>query len=72
MHDESVPVLIVGGSLVGLSASVFLSRHGVQSLLVERRATTSMSRFPRAWGFNPRTVETSKAKRPSGTPRSRK
>lgn len=55
MHDERVPVLIVGGSLVGLSASLFLAHYGVPSLLVERRPTTT--RHPRAWGFNPRTME---------------
>ena len=36
MRDEEVPVLIVGGSLVGLSASVFLGVHGVEHLVVER------------------------------------
>src|SRR5262245_60197983 len=55
MHDEHVPVLIVGGSLVGLATSLFLAHHRVPSLLVERHATTT--RHPRAWGFNPRTME---------------
>ena len=34
-----VPVLIVGGGPAGLTASLLLSRHGVESLLVDKRAT---------------------------------
>lgn len=52
---ESVPVLIAGGSLVGLSASVFLGRLGVKHLLVERHAETSI--HPRGRGNNIRTME---------------
>ena len=33
-----MPVLIAGGSLVGLSTSLFLARLGVDHLLVERHA----------------------------------
>ncbi|MEW9547212.1 FAD-dependent monooxygenase [Nonomuraea sp. NPDC050783] len=55
MHDEHVPVLISGGSLVGLSAAVFLAWHGVRPLLVERHPDTSI--YARAWGVNPRTME---------------
>ncbi|WP_369193380.1 FAD-dependent oxidoreductase [Streptomyces djakartensis] len=51
----SVPVLIVGGSLVGLSASLFLGRLGVPHLLVERHAGTSI--HPRGRGNNVRTME---------------
>ncbi|WP_078901048.1 FAD-dependent oxidoreductase [Actinacidiphila yeochonensis] len=54
-YDERVPVLVVGGSLVGLSASVFLGRLGVPHLLVERHAATS--RHPRGRGNNVRTME---------------
>ncbi|WP_432035035.1 FAD-dependent oxidoreductase [Streptomyces cucumeris] len=55
-HDnEHVPVLIVGGSLVGLSASVFLGRLGVEHLLIERHAATSA--HPRGRGNNMRTME---------------
>ncbi len=54
-YDENVPVLIVGGSLVGLSTALFLSWHGISYLLVERHA--GISPFPRAGGYNPRTVE---------------
>ncbi|MFC8348200.1 FAD-dependent oxidoreductase [Streptomyces sp. NPDC057280] len=50
-----VPVLIVGGSLVGLSTSLFLSRLGVRHTLVERHAGTSI--HPRGRGNNVRTME---------------
>ena len=55
-HDETTPVLIVGGSLVGLSMSLFLSWHGIPSLLVESH--TGVSPHPRAFDFNMRTMET--------------
>ncbi|MDQ0939971.1 putative polyketide hydroxylase [Streptomyces sp. V1I1] len=53
--DHRVPVLIVGGSLVGLSTSLFLGRHGVRHLLVEKHSGTSM--HPRGRGNNVRTME---------------
>lgn len=49
------PVLIVGGSLVGLSTSLFLGRLGVEHTLVERHAGTSI--HPRGRGNNVRTME---------------
>ncbi|MEU2898504.1 FAD-dependent oxidoreductase [Streptomyces sp. NPDC001273] len=49
------PVLIVGGSLVGLSMSLFLGRLGVPHTLVERHAGTSI--HPRGRGNNVRTME---------------
>ncbi|MER5216385.1 FAD-dependent monooxygenase [Streptomyces sp. NPDC002838] len=52
---ESVPVLIVGGSLVGLSTSVFLGRLGIEHMLLERHAGTST--HPRGRGNNVRTME---------------
>ncbi|MEE1940173.1 FAD-dependent monooxygenase [Streptomyces sp. TRM 70361] len=58
MHTEAdlkVPVLVVGGSLVGLSASLFLGRLGVRHILVERRPGTSA--HPRGRGNNVRTME---------------
>src|SRR5947208_3466974 len=55
MYDETVPVLIVGGGPVGLTASLFLTQYGIPSLLVERHASTSI--HPRARGFNFRTME---------------
>ncbi|WP_404961958.1 FAD-dependent oxidoreductase [Streptomyces sp. 147326] len=53
--DVRVPVLVVGGSLVGLSTSLFLSRHGVRHLLVEKHSGTSP--HPRGRGINARTME---------------
>ncbi len=55
MTEEHVPVLIIGGGIVGLSASLLLSQHGIRSLLVERHAGTSI--HPRARGVNARTME---------------
>ena len=52
---ENVPVLIVGGSLVGLTASMLLAAHGVRSLAVERHAGTAI--HPRAGHFQIRTIE---------------
>ncbi|HEX8074705.1 MAG TPA: FAD-dependent monooxygenase [Thermoleophilaceae bacterium] len=48
-------VLIVGGGPTGLSASMLLGRLGVESLLLERRATTSD--HPKATIVNTRTME---------------
>jgi 2-polyprenyl-6-methoxyphenol hydroxylase-like FAD-dependent oxidoreductase len=53
--SEDVPVLIVGGSLVGLSTAVFLGHHGVPSLVLERHRGTAI--HPRAALVNQRTVE---------------
>src|SRR5919206_2698470 len=55
MPDEEVPVLIVGGSLVGLTAAMLLGHHGVPSLAVERHAGTAI--HPRAGHFQLRTME---------------
>jgi 2-polyprenyl-6-methoxyphenol hydroxylase-like FAD-dependent oxidoreductase len=52
-HD--VPVLVVGGSLVGLSAAAFLAWHGVPTLNVERHGGTAI--HPRAGHFQLRTME---------------
>jgi putative polyketide hydroxylase len=53
--SDHAPVLIVGGSLVGLSTALFLARHGVRCSLVERHPGTSV--HPRAVGYHPRTGE---------------
>jgi 2-polyprenyl-6-methoxyphenol hydroxylase-like FAD-dependent oxidoreductase len=53
--SEDVPVLIVGGSLVGLSAALFLRQHGVGVLAVERHTGTAI--HSRAGHFHLRTVE---------------
>lgn len=56
MAEPQVPVLVVGGSLVGLSTSVLLGSHGVPHLLVERHSGTAV--HPRAASFHQRTMET--------------
>ncbi|MGW6532844.1 FAD-dependent monooxygenase [Streptomyces venezuelae] len=55
MGTVEVPVLIVGGGGCGLSASNFLSDHGVDHLLVERHADTA--HVPKAHYLNQRTME---------------
>ncbi len=52
---ESVDVLIIGGSLVGLSTAMFLGIHGIRALAVERHASTAI--HPRAGHFQLRTSE---------------
>jgi putative polyketide hydroxylase len=52
---QEVPVLIVGGGPVGLTASMLLSKLGVRSLLADRRPGTSI--HPKARGINARTME---------------
>lgn len=49
------PVLIVGGSLVGLSTSLLLARYGVPHLLVESHTGTAI--HPRAASFHQRSME---------------
>ncbi len=55
MTFDHTPVLIVGGSVVGLSTAMFLAMHGVECALVERHPSTSI--HPRAVGYYPRTME---------------
>ena len=55
MRHADLPVLIAGAGPVGLSASILLSRHRVQSLLLERHPGTSI--HPKARGLNVRTLE---------------
>jgi putative polyketide hydroxylase len=50
-----MPILIVGGGVVGLCVSLCLSQHGIDCLVVERRAGTSI--HPRARSVNSRTME---------------
>src|SRR3954453_17592401 len=42
MDGEEVPVLIVGGSLVGLTTAMLLGHQGVESLAVERHTGTAI------------------------------
>ncbi len=53
--EEEAPVLIIGGSLVGLTASVLLGSHGVRHILIERHRGTAI--HPRAAAFHQRTLE---------------
>jgi 2-polyprenyl-6-methoxyphenol hydroxylase-like FAD-dependent oxidoreductase len=55
MSEEEVPVLVLGGSLVGLTTSVLLASHGVRHVLVERHRGTAI--HPRAASFHQRTME---------------
>lgn len=55
MTELHTPVLIVGGSLVGLTTSVLLASHGVQNLVVERHRGTAI--HPRAAMLHQRTTE---------------
>ncbi|HEY4460829.1 MAG TPA: FAD-dependent monooxygenase [Pseudonocardiaceae bacterium] len=52
---ESTPVLIVGGSLVGLSTALFLGHQGIPALVVERHPGTSI--HPRVASLTARTME---------------
>lgn len=53
--ETQVPVLIIGGGIVGLSASLCLSHYGIHSVVIERHSGTSI--HPRARSVNARTME---------------
>src|SRR5579863_2507289 len=55
MADIEVPVLIVGGSLVGMSTALLLGHHGIRALAVEHHRGTAI--HPRAALINQRTME---------------
>lgn len=55
MRANSTAVLVVGGSLVGLSTALFLAWQGVPTVVVERHPGSSL--HPRAIGYTPRTME---------------
>src|SRR3954462_14238755 len=55
LTESRVPVLVAGGSLVGLSTSLLLASRGVPHLLVERHRGTAV--HPRAASFHQRTRE---------------
>ncbi|KAJ5731964.1 hypothetical protein N7493_003445 [Penicillium malachiteum] len=48
-------VIVVGASLVGLSAALCLASHNVPTIVLEKHA--GISKHPRAIGFTPRTME---------------
>jgi 2-polyprenyl-6-methoxyphenol hydroxylase-like FAD-dependent oxidoreductase len=53
--DIEVPVLIVGGSLVGMSSAMLLGHYGVRSMVVEHHRGTAI--HPRAAQITQRTME---------------
>ena len=53
--QQDIPVLVVGGSLVGLTMSVLLAERGVRHALIERHHGTAI--HPRAASFHQRTME---------------
>ncbi|KAK0378949.1 FAD binding domain-containing protein [Colletotrichum limetticola] len=53
--QTQAPVIIIGGSLVGLASALFLSARDVPVILFERH--TSSSPHPRAIGYTSRTLE---------------
>src|SRR5687768_6277624 len=55
MSDVEVPVLIVGGSLVGMTAALLLGHHGVRAMAVEHHRGTAI--HPRAAQITQRTME---------------
>ncbi|MCW9132597.1 FAD-dependent monooxygenase [Bacillus paramycoides] len=55
MKSKHVPVLIVGGGLSGLASALFLAKHNVDYLLIERHQTTAI--HPKAGGITFRTME---------------
>jgi 2-polyprenyl-6-methoxyphenol hydroxylase-like FAD-dependent oxidoreductase len=55
MADLEVPVLIVGGSLVGMSSALLLGHHGIRTLAVEHHRGTAI--HPRAAQISQRTME---------------
>ncbi|TKI94334.1 FAD-dependent oxidoreductase, partial [Bacillus cereus] len=50
-----VPVLIVGGGLSGLASALFLAKHNIEYLLIERHPSTAI--HPKAGGLTLRTME---------------
>src|SRR5215469_5930112 len=55
MADLETPVLIVGGSLVGLSTALLLAHHGVRTITVEHHHGTAI--YPRAAQICQRAME---------------
>src|ERR1700752_1902440 len=53
--SEHVPVLIVGAGVGGLATSALLAKHGVRSLLVERRRERFI--YPKARNLSFRSLE---------------
>ena len=54
MKSNYVPVLIVGG-IIGLASALFLAKHNIEYLLIERHPSTAI--HPKAGGLTLRTME---------------
>jgi 2-polyprenyl-6-methoxyphenol hydroxylase-like FAD-dependent oxidoreductase len=52
---QHTQVVIIGGSLVGLSAALFLADRGIRTIVIERHRGSAT--HPRAVGFTARTLE---------------
>jgi len=52
---STMPVIIIGAGPVGLSASMALSRQGIDNIVIEKHPSTSI--HPKARGVNVRTME---------------
>ncbi|WP_142312293.1 FAD-dependent oxidoreductase [Bacillus wiedmannii] len=55
MKSNYVPVLIIGGGLSGLASALFLAKHNINYLLLERHQSTAI--HPKAGGITFRTME---------------
>ena len=55
MKSNDVPVLIVGGGLSGLASALFLAKHNIKYVLIERHPSTAI--HPKAGGITFRTME---------------
>ncbi|QIW21452.1 FAD-dependent oxidoreductase [Bacillus thuringiensis] len=55
MKSNYVPVLIIGGGLSGLISALFLAKHNIEYLLIERHPSTAI--HPKAGGITFRTME---------------
>jgi 2-polyprenyl-6-methoxyphenol hydroxylase-like FAD-dependent oxidoreductase len=55
VHMTETEVLVVGGSMVGLSSAMFLAQHGVDVHVIEKHNGTAI--HPRAGYFQLRTIE---------------
>ncbi|HTH06138.1 MAG TPA: FAD-dependent monooxygenase [Ilumatobacteraceae bacterium] len=53
--DVEVPVVVVGGSMIGLATAMYLAQHGVEVLSIEKHHGTAI--HPRAGYFQLRTNE---------------
>ena len=55
MQRYTTPVLVMGGSLVGMSLGMLLAHHGIRAIVAERHRGTAI--HPRAAQITQRTME---------------